>query len=182
MTVRRLRAGDGPSVNEAICESREALKVWMPWAVQQPTLEESESFVRRSGAKWWSREDLGMSIWRRGDGRYLGGTGLHRIDWDLRKFEIGYWMRVSEQGQGYVTETVLLLCELCFGTLDANRVHIRCAVENERSAAIPRRVGFTFEGVLRNDIVDPKGAVHDVYSFSMTPEDWRTRTRSKVPV
>ena len=88
------------------------------------------------------REDLPAGIWDKHTGRFLGGCGLHRIDWDVPSFEIGYWVRASESGKGYITEAVRLLTECCFETLNANRVFIRVVVENEKSQAIPRRLGF----------------------------------------
>ena len=69
----------------------------------QPGGEEAEW-----AARYLLREDLAMFIFERDvmgrEGRFLGGTGLHRIDWTLRSFEIGYWRRKGFGGHGYVTE------------------------------------------------------------------------------
>jgi len=173
IAVRAYRHGDGPALRQAVAESREHLRRWLPFADEHQSDEESELFVRRSRISWLSRENLGLVICRRSDERYLGGTGLHRIDWNARKFEIGYWIRASEAGKGYVTEAVGLVCDLAFGVLKANRVHIRCGVENERSCSVARRTGFRFEGVLRNDILATDGTPKDCNSFSKTPADWR---------
>ncbi len=116
-----------------------------------------------------------MGIWSLDESRLLGGTGLHRMDWEIRKFEIGYWIRPDEEGKGYVTECVRLLCNLAFGTLKANRVLIRCASTNERSANVPRRLGFAHEGTHRNDLMAPDGKLLDALVFGMTPEMWGSR-------
>jgi RimJ/RimL family protein N-acetyltransferase len=170
--VRRYRAGDGAQLFEAVDESREHILPWMPWGPGHACVEDSEKLVRTFHAKWLLREDLPYGMFDKATGRFVGGTGLHRIDWNVRSFEIGYWVRKSAVGQGYVTESVRLLTRLAFESLKANRVFIRCATENLRSAAVAQRNGFIFEGCIRNSIIDADGKVHDVMMFSLIPEDW----------
>ncbi|HWD41044.1 MAG TPA: GNAT family N-acetyltransferase [Fimbriimonas sp.] len=170
--VRPYRPGDGADLNEAIASSRDHLKTWMPFAHDHQTVEESEELVRRFRAKWILREDFAYAYWSLETGELLGSSGLHRIDWDVRKFEIGYWIRASAEGKGYVTDLVRVLCRLAFDTLEANRVFIRCGVENKRSAAVPERVGFELEGVLRNDGKKPDGTLFDMMVWGMTRERW----------
>lgn len=170
--VRPYRASDGAAVFEAIDESREHLAPWMPWVKEHKTPDDSEAFARRANARWLLREDLGVGLWERDAGRYLGGSGLHRIQWDVPSFEIGYWIRASAEGKGYMTEAVRLLCRLAFETLDANRVFIRCDSRNTRSAAIPRRLGFQHECTARNDARSLSGELRDTFTFAMTPEDY----------
>ena len=55
------------------------------------------------------------------------------MNWMLRTFEIGYWIRKSGEGQGYVTETVQVLTRLAFDHPQANRVEIRVDPANVRS-------------------------------------------------
>ncbi len=175
VVVRPWRAGDGPALYEATQESLEHIAPWLPWGPVHDSPESSEKFVRRWSARWDLREDLPMGIWNKSSGRFLGGCGLHRIDWDVRSFEIGYWVRVSQTGHGYITEAVRLLTTLCFDSLNANRVFIRVVVENERSKAIPKRLGFVEEGILRNSIADPEGNPRNIQVFALTPEDWKNR-------
>jgi RimJ/RimL family protein N-acetyltransferase len=85
-----------------------------------------------------------MAICERLSGRLLGGTGLHRIQWEGPRFEIGYWLRTSAEGQGYVQEGVTLLTVLAFETLQAQRVQIRMDPRNARSQSVAARVGYVF--------------------------------------
>lgn len=173
--IRPYRPGDGAAVFEAVNETRDNLLPWIPWANEHQTIEESEAMVRRACGNFILREDLTMAIFQLETGRYLGGTGLHRIDWNARAFEIGYWIRASGQGQGYVSETVLALTQMALDRLSANRVFIRCAEGNNRSWAVPERLGFHYEGTLLNQVRESDGTLHNMRHYVMTPEIWAAR-------
>ena len=173
--IRPYRAGDGRALFDAIEESREHILPWMPWGPSHAKPEDSEAFVRYARARYDRREDLPLAFFDRNTRRFLGGTGLHRIDWNVRAFEIGYWIRASAQGRGYVTETARLLTQMSFEVLEAKRVSITVAVPNTRSATVAERLGFTLEGTLRNSIKDANGNLHNRLVYGMTPEEWATR-------
>ena len=130
----------------------------MPWAGAMPSVDESEAHCRRQQARFLLREDFVFLMFVRGadggEGELLGGTGLHRIDWALRRFEIGYWRKTGCEGRGFVTEAVRALARLAFDTLDARRVEIRMDDNNERSWRVAERAGFTLEALLRFDAAD----------------------------
>ncbi|MBI3346402.1 MAG: GNAT family N-acetyltransferase [Burkholderiales bacterium] len=164
------RAGLGAELAVVITQSLSHLRPWMPWAQEAPTAESSETVVRRMQADFIARRDLCFHIFaRRSDGspgRMLGGTGLHRIDWDLRRFEIGYWIRPEAAGQGHVSEAVRLLTVLAFDRLAARRVEIRCDPRNLKSCAVAQRCGFELEGVLRNDLLGVDGSPRDTAIYA----------------
>lgn len=164
------RAGLGAEMAVVITQSLAHLRPWMPWAQDAPSAESAELVVRRMQADFIARRDLCFQIYaRRPDGsagRMLGGTGLHRIDWAVRKFEVGYWIRPEAAGQGHVTEAVRLLTVLAFGPLDARRVEIRCDTRNTRSRAVAERCGFALEGVLRCDSLGVDGQPRDTCVYA----------------
>lgn len=175
MHLRPYRAGDGAMLAAAIDESRDSLRPWIPWADRYQTVEDSELYARRSAGQFMLREDLAFGMFKQEDGSYLGGLGLHRIDWHTRAFEVGYWLHVNAVGNGYISEAVFALCDMAFSVLDASRVFIRCASENSRSWAVPERLGFHFEGTLLNQVRDDAGTLFDMRHYVMTPELWRSR-------
>ena len=172
IVIRPLRPGDGAAIFEAVEESRLEISPWLPWVEKTRSAEDQEQAVRRGAARWLLREDLMVGIWDRETGRYLGGSGLHRMDWAVPSFEIGYWLRTSAWGQGYITEAVQVLCRFAFETLSANRVEILCDAKNTRSAAVPKRLGFVQEALLRNECRDGAGALRDTLVFALTPDDY----------
>lgn len=172
LLIRAPRPGDGAAIYEAIQESVNDLLPWMPWAHRTQTPDDVEALLRYSVAQFQKREDLRMNMYRKSDGLFIGGTGLHEIDWDVPRFEIGYWARTSLQGQGYVTEAVKGLTKFCFDTLQAERVEILMDVRNTRSAAVAERAGYIFEAILSRRSRDPYGNLRDTKIYRMLKDDF----------
>lgn len=164
------RAGIGAELAIVITQSLSHLRPWMPWAQDAPTAESSELVVRRMQADFIARRDLCFQVYaRRPDGspgRMLGGTGLHRMDWSVRRFEIGYWIRPEAAGQGHVSEAVRLLTALAFDRLAARRLEIRCDARNVKSRAVAERCGFELEGVLKNEALGVDGHARDTCVYA----------------
>lgn len=170
--LRRLCDADAPALWEAVDGSRQHLKRWMPWVDDHNCLDFSREYVRRMQARWALREDLPMAIWRVGDGRLLGATGLHRIDWSVPAMEIGYWLRLDAQGSGYATDAARQMTAFAFRHACAERVEIRCDAANHRSAAVPRRLGYIHEATLRAARRSVDGTLGDTLLFAMTRADF----------
>lgn len=164
------RAGLGAEMAVVVAQSLSHLRPWMPWAQEAPTAESAELVVRRMQADFIARRDLTWQLYARkpdgSPGRLLGGTGLHRMDWTVRRFEIGYWIRPEAAGQGNVSEAVRLLVAMAFERLSARRVEIRMDPRNLKSRAVAERCGFELEGVLRNDALGVDGAPRDTCVYS----------------
>ena len=134
-------------VAEMVDQNRAYLRKWLPWVDNSRTVEDSRAFIRGSLQQFAQNEGLQLGIWYRG--KLAGGIGYHFIDWVDRKVEIGYWLGESFQGKGLVTKACRTLITYAFTELGLNKVEIHCATENIRSCAIPKRLGFTQEGILR---------------------------------
>jgi RimJ/RimL family protein N-acetyltransferase len=151
LIIRGPLPGDGQMVRTAVLESQNELKQWLPWAVDIPDEEQYEANIRRGHTRFLNREDLWLMVMLKDTGVIIGGSGLHRIDWDVPKFEIGYWLSTRYTGQGYMTEAVEAIANFAFEVLAARRVEIRIDSNNHQSIAIPRRLCFTLEATLRNE-------------------------------
>ena len=90
LCIKPRELGEGRTLNQAICSSLEHLKPWMPFAQTAPTEEQSEEHCRRALAKFILREDITLSIYSRDGGLFIGSTGLHRPNWAVPTFEVGY--------------------------------------------------------------------------------------------
>lgn len=158
LLIRKPMPGDGKAVNDAMRASVMELKAWMPWAQKEQTDEETEAIIREAYAKFLTREDLRLHIFKKDTGEFIASSGLHRINWDLPKFEIGYWIDTRYSGKGYITEAVTAITNFAFYELKAKRVEIRCDTANTKSRAIPEKLGYSLEGILKNEGISADGS------------------------
>jgi ribosomal-protein-serine acetyltransferase len=169
--VRPYRISDAETLKEAVDESREHIRPWLPFADEHQTVEASRDWIIHTNAQWLLRESLNCGVWDIASNRYLGGTGIHPRNWEIGYFEIGYWLRASAEGHGYMTEAARQLTNFALDGLKANRVEIRCDVRNIRSASVARRLGFKQEACLRNDLLSPLGEIRNTLIFAVIPGD-----------
>lgn len=166
LVIRAPRPGDGAELNAAIRESFEDLSRWMPWADHVPDVAETEANVRLAHERYRANTDFRLHLFLKGTGTLIGSSGLHKIDWSVPKFEIGYWVRSSYSREGYITEAVNAIAEFAFRELGAHRVGICMDSLNTRSRMVAERAGFEYEGTLRNDDRQADGQLRDTLVYS----------------
>jgi RimJ/RimL family protein N-acetyltransferase len=150
--LRRHRPEDLDPLHQAIEESRDHLRPWMPWADQ--TRDDTATFLRAVIEKWTTGEEYAYLIVDAEDGATLGGTGLHRrLGPDA--LEIGYWRHATAGGRGLVTAAAAALTDAALALPGIERVEIHCDEANTRSAAIPRRLGYTLDRIVDDAITAP---------------------------
>lgn len=170
-----------PLLFEAASESKGGdFSYWMPWCHENYTIEESREFVEKTVENWknssdaW-REDsqFGYAIFDSETDKFLGGTGLNKPNTDYKFFNLGYWVRTSEQNRGIASLATRVLAKAAFEDLpELNRIEIVAAVENISSQKAAEKAGATREGILRNRLIIG-GRIHDGVMFSLVREDFQ---------
>lgn len=93
---------------------------------------------------------------------------------------LGYVFAEHAWGQGYATEAGRALLEWGFDVMDLNRVSAQTDTRNEASARVLTKLGFTLEGILReNVIVD--GEVSDDATYSLLRREWTSTHSAPSP-
>lgn len=128
--------------------NRGYLRQWLPWLDGTTSAQDTRSFIEAGLRQYGNHDGLQLGIWYQG--QLCGAVGYHFWDPAARKTEIGYWLSQSHSGKGIMTRSVAALIDYAFDVIGMHRIEIPCAVENQRSCAIPQRLGFTHEGVLRS--------------------------------
>ena len=144
--LRLIEQTDAEEVHRLVELNRAYLTDWMPWAAEQ-TFEGTAEFVRKTGEQL--KQDNGFQTVLVCAGRIVGSVGYHAINRESNSTSIGYWLGEAHQGRGLMTRAVSALTDHAFDEWGLNRVEIHAAVGNVRSRAIPERLGFQEEGVLR---------------------------------
>ncbi len=155
-------------------KNRHYLRQWLPWLDMVRRVEHTERFIAMTLDQHASRQGTHYGIWFRG--KLTGTIGVHNIDWNNRKTAIGYWLAADCQGRGLMTEAVAAYIDkLIFGEWNLQKVAISAATENRKSRAIPERLGFQLEGIIRsNEWLYDHFVDHAVYG--LLASEWNLRT------
>lgn len=173
VVIRCWEPKDAPLLKTAAEQSREHLLPWMPWAerVGVDALQDYVDRMRRFRGQFDLGQDFVYGILNLDETRALGGCGLHtRLGEGAR--EIGYWIHADFINQGLATETSAALTKVAFEILKMKRVEIHCDPNNMRSAAVPKKLGFQMEAVLRKRLKQSETQWRDTMIWTLFVEDY----------
>ncbi|MFD1019867.1 GNAT family N-acetyltransferase [Thalassobacillus hwangdonensis] len=138
---------DAEKVFELTDVSRKYLREWLPWVDGTTTIEDTKGFLEGTRKGFLEERSLTTLILYKGE--IVGTAGFNELNRANDTAYIGYWLGEGYQGKGIMTRVVCALVDYAFTELDMNKVDIRAAEGNAKSRAIPERLGFTFEGRIR---------------------------------
>lgn len=172
ITLREFSTGDADAVYKTVTRNYDHLREFMHWMVPDYSLRSARQFLRQTAEGRANRKILTFGIFR--EKSLIGAIGFVSFDWQARKTEMGYWISKEEEGKGIVTQAARRLIEHAFEGLGLNRIEIRCSARNHRSAAIPERLGFRKEGVLREAEMR-NGVLHDFSLYGLLRAEWQEK-------
>ena len=159
-------------------QDRGRLRQFLSWVDETKTVEDERNYIRFMEEQWQLSRHFDYGIYLSEDRsknpspreRYLGNIGVFNLAWAQARCEIGYWILGQYEGHGYMTEAVKLL-ETHLFERGFHRIEIRCSERNQRSAGIPKRLGYSLEGRL-TDYLFEMNAYHnlDIYA-KINPKD-----------
>jgi ribosomal-protein-serine acetyltransferase len=170
LTIRPFIDADAAAIFDQVDRNRPHLREWLVWVDDTHGIGEIDDFISRS-IEQFARDDgyqAGIFV----KDRLAGAIGLHFINRHNLSTEIGYWLAKNYGGQGIMTAAVRAVTTHALKTWHLNRVEIRAAASNRRSRAIPERLGFTLEGMLRQ-AHNIYGTLHDLAIYGVLREEWK---------
>ena len=151
--------------------NRDLLRKWLPWVDKMRTLDHFRLFITEAKKRQLAGTESGYVIMV--DGQMAGRIGLYNIDHQNKIASIGYWLDEGLQGKGIMSRCTLEMTTFGFDMVGLNRIEIRCATNNFKSQAIPERLNFVKEGVIRQgEFVEHRFI--DLYSYAMLKDNWHT--------
>jgi ribosomal-protein-serine acetyltransferase len=147
LRLRPAATADDDLLHDLVEANRPHLRNWLPWVDGARTVADQHAFL----AHVVERGEAGHgAVWLiEANSSACGVCGFNWIEPINGVAEIGYWLAADHQGRGIITACVQRLVEHAFTDLNLNRLTIPVATENLRSRAVPERLGFRPEGVLR---------------------------------
>lgn len=135
--------------------------------------------------KWWETENLikyylmlvnmqnalVFTIWNHEDHSIIGNAGIYEIDKDNKKGSLGAVIHSKYWNKGYVTEACQKLLEIGFKELKLIRIEGSCAEENSASEKLMKKIGMTYEGTLRSNLVI-KGESTNIKVYSILQKEF----------
>ena len=166
LLLRPPRMSDAEELFALVNSGRAYLRRWLPWV---DTIRSARDYRPWIEGRVGGNEYRLLIVYK---GAVVGATGIGDLDSPHKVGEIGYWLTEDMQGRGIVTRACRTLLDCAFGSWGLNRVQIRVATGNRKSLAIPKRLGFQFEGVQRQaELVN--GEYYDLALHSMLASEWR---------
>jgi ribosomal-protein-serine acetyltransferase len=167
--LRLFEESDAEELECVIAANRAYLARWLDWANETGGAEAWLEFIRRTREKVGANDGFVAAIID-GDA-IVGWVGFDHVDWSARSTSIGYWLAQDRQGRGIMTEAVAALTAYAFDVWELDRVEIRVAEGNLRSAAIAQRLGFRVEGRVGKQ-ERHRDSFKDIVVYAMLAQEW----------
>ena len=158
-----------PIIFDAIDKNRNFLKIWLPFVEYTFGVSDTEKFIESLNSQDGKRKDETYSIWYKEE--FAGLIGFKDTDWLNRKTEIGYWIIEKMQGKGIITLSIKELIKYAFKKMKINRIQIKVAAGNKKSAAIPKKLDFRLEGIEREGEYH-KPVYFNLEVYSLLKSEW----------
>ena len=170
LTLRFIQQDEAEALYALVDKNRAYLRKWLNWVDKQtgPEVSRVNILNRIEEARKGEALDLGICL----EGKLIGSMGFNKIVKESRRAEIGYWISQEYQKQGIMTDCVRVLISYGFKELNFHRIEIHCSTKNEKSSAIPERLGFKLDGIFRDGsfLYDH---FEDSKIFSILEHEWK---------
>ncbi len=167
LLLRRFTRRDTDAVYDAIESSLPQLSEFLPWAHAGYTREDAATYIRDSIGAWKEAKAFDFAIRLRSHpSHHLGNISIWHLSRFGRTGEVGYWVRSDHAGRGIATEATAAILDKGFMHLGLHKVTLRIASGNRGSERVAEKLGFTREGVLREELrINGVWVDHTLYSI-----------------
>jgi len=167
--LKPLKLESAQAIFNLIDSCRTYLSEWLPWVAESKQVPDTEKFINETLKKAKLTGGFVSEVWF--EGSIVGLIGFHTGEEVHKKITIGYWIAEQYQGKGIITKSCKAYIDYAFNELGMNRVVIKCGVENHKSIAITKRLGFKEEGIEREGEL-LNGKFINIIFCSVLKEEW----------
>jgi ribosomal-protein-alanine N-acetyltransferase len=135
------------------------------------SLEETQALFQRRQALYERREAILWGMTLKGADTVIGSCTLFDFDPDFHCAQTGYELHRAYWRQGLMAEAMSAVLTFGFSELGLHRIEANVAASNTPSRALLRKLGFTFEGNLRQRYVF-RAHFEDEHCFGLLKDEW----------
>ena len=136
------------------------------------TLDETKDVIRQIEERYARKEALRWGITLKGEERLIGSCSLFHFDEGFNCAETGYELNRAFWGKGIMTEAMSAILTFGFNDLGLHRIEAVIDIANERSKNLLLKLGFTYEGILRERFPF-RGHFLDEHFFGLLKDEWK---------
>lgn len=135
------------------------------------SLEDTHELIRQIQARYALREALRWGITFRGEDTLIGSCSFHHFDAGFHRAETGYELDSAFWGKGIMTEAMSAILTYGFTELELHRIEAIIDIVNERSKGLLLKLGFNYEGNLRQRY-SFRDHFEDEHYFGLLKDEW----------
>jgi len=162
--------------------SRGSLTRTFPTFRRVTTIDHARTLCAEAVANADARREFPLLAFTRDTGELIGGGEIHEVKWDVPAAEIDWWLDDGQTGRGYATEIGAAQLRFLMEAWSANRVEVWCEAANLPSRRVAERIGFTHEGIIRQEYPGANAPFADYAIASVIPADYERIAPTLPPV
>ncbi|QBD79854.1 N-acetyltransferase [Ktedonosporobacter rubrisoli] len=172
LQLRQIRPSDAEELY-AILSDEEAMKYY--GHLPHRTLADTYELIDKIQERYAQRTAIRWGIAFKGQDRLIGTCGFHHPDTGFHCAETGYELDRAFWRQGIMREAMRAILRYGFEELGLHRIEAIIDIKNVASKQLLLKLGFTYEGVLRERYY-LNGVFEDEHYFGLLRDEWRKLT------
>jgi len=157
---------------DLIERNRELFRTWFEWVDARKSVEDTKAFINHELQNYANHLCINCMIFY--NNKLVGNVGLlgMRKSYGFKRCVLGYWLDADFHGKGIMHRAIKKMIEIGFKYYDLDKIKLQCAVLNNRSCNVAKKLGFTHEGLQRDEI-KLNGKVMDMNLYALLKRDWK---------
>ncbi len=165
-TLRRIHRNDVQAIFLGLSNPQ----VIAHYGVSYDSLEAADEQMRWYDALLEEHRGIWWGITLPGRSELIGACGFNDWSHSDRSLDIGYWLMPQHWGRGLMQECLAAILRFALSLLGVHRIHADVEPENPASTRLLERIGFVFEGTLR-DVEYKGGRFLSLHQYSLLATD-----------
>ncbi|MFR8466541.1 hypothetical protein BLA28_30985 [Eisenbergiella tayi] len=105
---------------------------------------------------------------KKNDRTKIGTCGFHCWNKEKSSAEVGYDLKEAFWGNDHMQEALKEIIAFAAKSMNIKRIDAVIYVENPKSISVVERLGFSFDGKIKNEIFRDSEYLHRIYSIYCT--------------